>query len=88
MDDNLKQIGNRLKSLRKCVNLSRKEVETQYGLSQATLTAWEMGKSDIGVVKLCNYLKFISKYGISVSIDAIVSSNSEIEIKRVEKFTI
>lgn len=88
MDDNLKLLGKRLKSLRKHANLTRADIEELYQISVQSLMRWENGISEVGAIKLYNYLKIFNNHGISVSLDAILDNSSEVEIKKIERVTL
>jgi PAS domain S-box-containing protein len=65
-------IGQRLRWLRKSVFLSRQEIERKHNISANTLKVWEAGKTEIGILRLVNYLNIFKDYGISPSVETLL----------------
>lgn len=62
-------IGERLRRVRKLIDVSRREIERKYNISANTIKTWESGKAEIGVIRLVNYLKIFENYGVFLSMD-------------------
>ena len=62
-------IGQRLRSIRKLIGVSRGEIERKYNISANTIKTWESGKAEIGVIRLVNYLKIFENHGVFLSMD-------------------
>lgn len=62
-------IGQRLRRVRKLIDVSRGEIERKYNISANTIKTWESGKAEIGVIRLVNYLKIFENYGVFLSMD-------------------
>ena len=72
----LKIIGKRLKEVRKSAACTRKEICRKYGLSVNTLQCWELGKSEIGALKLAKYLALYQDYNIFIAADVILNTKT------------
>ncbi len=76
-------IGQRLRRARKLIGVSRQEIEKKYNISANTIKVWETGKSEIGIIRLANYLGVFKEYGISISIDNILDSKANNYLDKV-----
>lgn len=83
MDFERKILGDRLRSIRKMVGVSRAKLARDYGFSARSIELWEMGHAGIDVLKLCEYLDiFKVNYGIEVSISALIDFGSDLMINQ------
>lgn len=83
MESNRKVLGGRLKSIRKTVGLSRAEISRKHGFSARSIELWESGQTEIGALKLSEYLGvFKLHYGIEVSISALVNFENDLLINQ------
>ncbi len=83
MDSERKILGERLKSIRKTAGLSRAEIAREYGFSARSIELWERGQTEIGALKLYEYLNiFKVNYGVEVSINALVNLDSDLMINQ------
>ena len=83
MNANREILGVRLKSIRKTMRLSRAEIARQYGVSARSIELWETGQTEIGALKLAEYLSiFKINYGIGVSINALVNLDHALMINQ------
>ena len=83
MNSNREILGDRLKSIRKTVGLSRAEIARKHEISARSIELWESGKTEIGVLKLAEYLSvFKINYGVEVSISALVNLDNDLMISQ------
>ena len=83
MDSERKILGERLKSIRKTVGLSRAKLARDYGFSARSIELWERGETGIDVLKLYEYINiFKVNYGVEVSISALVDFGSDLMINK------
>lgn len=83
MDSERKILGERLKSIRKTVGLSRNKIALDYGLSARSIELWERGQTSIDILKLYEYLNiFKVSYGIEVSINALLDFGNDLTISK------
>ena len=83
MDSERKILGERLKSIRKTVGLSRNKIALDYGFSARSIELWERGQTGIDVLKLYEYLNiFKVGYGIEVSINSLVDFGNDLMISK------
>ena len=76
MSYELRIVGKRLQYIREQLGLSRREIEEKYKVSANTLKAWELGKTEAGILKLVNYLDIFKEYKVHVSLDKIIKAES------------
>lgn len=83
MDINV--IGKKLKKIRKLAGISRDNIEKEHGISQSTIRNWEMNVSnnvDIPLLKLVKYLKILENYGLTISIEELLSDSTNCWIEK------
>lgn len=76
----LQKIGSRLKTLRRNANLTVKYIAEKYGISPKSISNWESGVTEIGILNLVKYLEVFADHGIKISIDALLDMNNSIKI--------
>lgn len=76
----LQKIGSRLKALRRNANLTVKYITEKYGISTKSISNWESGATEIGILNLVKYLEVFADHGIKISIDALLDLNNSMKI--------
>lgn len=79
MEDKLIEYGERLKSIRRQMRLSRNQIFLDKGIPAYTIRRWENGESEIGIVSLENYLKIFKSYGVNIPLKIFVDLERPIE---------
>jgi len=74
MNNELAEIGRRLRHIRKEAGISRVELAKKCNISDSTIKNWENGTVEISALRLANYLSFFQEYGIYVDLNSIINS--------------
>ena len=81
-------VGKRLRWLRKSAGMSRQQIEKKYKISANTIKVWESGKTEIGIIRLVNYLDVFKEHGISPSLESLLdfmTDNYQIKVTPIKK---
>ncbi|GAB4168081.1 MAG: hypothetical protein Tsb006_6830 [Rickettsiaceae bacterium] len=65
----LKVLGNKLKTLRKSVGLTRKAIYINHGFPDRTIATWEYGTREMKLSAFVRYIRVFELYGVKVSLD-------------------
>lgn len=68
----LKQLGSRLRYIRKQAGISREYIEKKYNIPAVTIRSWELLEPDIGIHKLVKYLEIYKNYDLNISLDILL----------------
>ena len=81
-------VAKRLRWLRRSAGLSRQQIENKYRISANTIKVWEAGKTEIGIIRLVNYLEVFKEYGISPSVESLLdfmTDNYQVKVTPIRK---
>ena len=83
MNQEQKILGERLKSFRTAIGLSRRHVEENYGFAERSVQNWEIGSKSISAITLAKYIKIFEPHGIKISLDRLLDFEKKISINQV-----
>jgi transcriptional regulator with XRE-family HTH domain len=71
--DNPMNIGRRLKTARSLAGISRKDLESKYGISMHTLQSWELGRNPLPEKAASKLVEVLHEVGVSCSIQWLLN---------------
>ncbi len=70
-------VGQRVKRARMLAGLSRKDIETNHGISIHTLQSWEIGRNPLNHKKAANLVAVLHQNGVSCSVEWLLEGKGK-----------
>ncbi|STX39305.1 XRE family transcriptional regulator [Legionella feeleii] len=77
MNEEQKNIGRRIKTVRSLAGITRKDLESKYGISMHTLQSWELGRNPLTEKAASKLIEILHTTGVSCSIQWLLEGRGK-----------